>query len=617
MRSKLLTLFYFIPFLLLAQPKMEFGVAAGAANHLSDTQGTETFPKGTTAAYGVNMRYFIKPALSLKLSYTSLSLSGDETRMGIEWRDKRAFKYNNQLHEFAGILEYDFRAKKRFVDGRFYKTLSPYAYIGGAIGVVGFDVNYNIQGERNPIIPLVEINRDLKERKKTALALPFGAGLRLDLSKTISMNIETGFRPTLSDYLDGISYSGNSKLKDAYGMVMLGLNYRILPPDADNDGVLDAVDACPKDAGKRALNGCPDVDQDGIADKEDRCPTVFGSESLRGCADIDNDSVADIDDLCPNDFGDRNLKGCPDADKDGFADKDDACPTQSGRLNGCPDSDNDGLSDKDDDCPTAAGSKKFNGCPDSDDDNIIDVKDECPTVVGLAIDNGCPPKDIDGDKIIDREDRCPTVSGPREEGGCPPPDKDNDGVPDSADRCPTVSGSRNLGGCPDADGDGIEDSKDTCPKVYGTNSKGCPTREEIAVLRTTKANAAAQSQPKSYEELTSIIKKSAKRIKFNTNSDVLTKTSFVDLGKISTILKANPKYGLVISGHTDNVGNEAKNQILSEKRAKRCYEFFTTKGIAKNRLQYSGYGSSMPIMDNNTPAGRNENRRVELELQER
>ncbi|NIJ43687.1 outer membrane protein OmpA-like peptidoglycan-associated protein [Wenyingzhuangia heitensis] len=129
---------------------------------------------------------------------------------------------------------------------------------------------------------------------------------------------------------------------------------------------------------------CLDQDGDGIVDAEDKCPTEAGT--LNGCPDTDNDGVIDSKDKCPKIAG--KLNGCPDADKDGVADSKDKCPKVAGSLNGCPDTDKDGVIDSKDKCPKVAGS--LNGCPDADKDGVADSEDECPTVVGTKAHHGCP-----------------------------------------------------------------------------------------------------------------------------------------------------------------------------------------------------------------------------------
>jgi OmpA-OmpF porin, OOP family len=69
-----------------------------------------------------------------------------------------------------------------------------------------------------------------------------------------------------------------------------------------------------------------------------------------------------------------------------------------------------------------------------------------------------------------------------------------------------------------------------------------------------------------------------------------------------------------ISGHTDNIGRESKNHQLSEARAKAIVDYLIAQGIEKKRLSYKGYGSREPIDDNNTEAGRQKNRRIEVRI---
>jgi OmpA-OmpF porin, OOP family len=77
----------------------------------------------------------------------------------------------------------------------------------------------------------------------------------------------------------------------------------------------------------------------------------------------------------------------------------------------------------------------------------------------------------------------------------------------------------------------------------------------------------------------------------------------------------NPNLNLSISGHTDNVGNEANNQKLSTARAIMCMNFLKNKGVKVSRMTAQGYGSQQPIDDNSTKQGRDRNRRVEFTAQ--
>lgn len=69
-----------------------------------------------------------------------------------------------------------------------------------------------------------------------------------------------------------------------------------------------------------------------------------------------------------------------------------------------------------------------------------------------------------------------------------------------------------------------------------------------------------------------------------------------------------------ISGHTDSTGGSAMNQTLSEQRANSVRSYLIGQRVASGRLQAVGYGPRYPIASNSTAAGRQANRRVELEL---
>ncbi|HEY8484980.1 MAG TPA: OmpA family protein, partial [Longimicrobiales bacterium] len=85
------------------------------------------------------------------------------------------------------------------------------------------------------------------------------------------------------------------------------------------------------------------------------------------------------------------------------------------------------------------------------------------------------------------------------------------------------------------------------------------------------------------------------------------------LKEIGAMLKANPGLRLLIEGHTDNVGNAASNQVLSEKRAAAVKAFLEKEyGIDAGRLEARGFGDMKPVAPNDTPEGRQANRRVEL-----
>lgn len=86
------------------------------------------------------------------------------------------------------------------------------------------------------------------------------------------------------------------------------------------------------------------------------------------------------------------------------------------------------------------------------------------------------------------------------------------------------------------------------------------------------------------------------------------------LGSVAKILEANYKTQINIIGHTDSDGSDAFNRGLSVNRARSVAGYLAAKGITQNRLITSGLGEFSPIADNNTEAGKAQNRRVEMRI---
>ena len=86
------------------------------------------------------------------------------------------------------------------------------------------------------------------------------------------------------------------------------------------------------------------------------------------------------------------------------------------------------------------------------------------------------------------------------------------------------------------------------------------------------------------------------------------------LAKVSGIVLAYPSLHLAIEGHTDSVGTDDYNQQLSERRAQVVRDYFVQQGINSGAIEANGYGKTEPIATNDTPEGRQQNRRVELIL---
>jgi outer membrane protein OmpA-like peptidoglycan-associated protein len=220
----------------------------------------------------------------------------------------------------------------------------------------------------------VNKTEELQVGKKDDSYRTFGYGVNARAGFELGNVTLTGFYSQGLDNLYYAAYEGSFKHK-VYGAslgIWLGqVKEPVIIKDKDNDGIVDAKDACPLLAGTAITNGCPDKDGDGIADNNDKCPDIAGTAKYNGCP-------------------------VPDTDNDGINDEADKCPLVSGlaRYYGCPvpDTDNDGINDEEDKCPSVAGLARYDGCPvpDTDNDGVNDEEDKCPGIAGSADNNGCP-----------------------------------------------------------------------------------------------------------------------------------------------------------------------------------------------------------------------------------
>jgi len=246
------------------------------------------------------------------------------------------------------------------------------------------------------------------------------------------------------------------------------------------------------------------------------------------------------------------------------------------------DRDNDGVLDEEDECPKTPGLLALNGCPDRDKDGIKDSEDDCPDDFGLKINNGCP--DMDGDGIIDKNDECPEVPG-----------------------------LKKFKGCPDTDGDGLQDKFDDCPEEWGPIlNKGCPKLpgQDTVYIYITDTVYITDSLKIPISNLKEVFK----YVKFQSDKYILTVISKSILDQVSEYMTAKSYLRIHLTGHTDNQDSEDYNLKLSENRVKAVQKYLSDKGIVIARITIDWKGELVPISDNNTKLGREENRRVELEI---
>lgn len=236
---------------------------------------------------------------------------------------------------------------------------------------------------------------------------------------------------------------------------------------------------------------------------------------------------------------------------------------------------------------------------DADLDGVDDRFDKCPdTPEGALVDiDGCP-YDADGDGAYDGIDHCPDT--PREarvlmdEFGCPL-DADDDDVPDYLDRCAEtpLGVIADSSGCPlDSDHDGVMDALDRCPDTsqrIPVDRYGCPDYPElffIRILRTIPTGG-----------------------EINKTADVRG-----TLDSIAALMRVFGEVTATISGFTDDEGQSATNLQTSQERAEAIKKYLVLQGVNSTRLQAIGEGDDHPIDTNRSAAGRERNRRIEIEF---
>ena len=106
----------------------------------------------------------------------------------------------------------------------------------------------------------------------------------------------------------------------------------------------------------------------------------------------------------------------------------------------------------------------------------------------------------------------------------------------------------------------------------------------------------------------------SQQVHFQSARFTVLKDSFPLLDQVVQVLRDYPKMRVSIEGHTDSIGGELPNMKLSKSRAESVRNYLVGKGIAAERLEAVGYGTTKPIATNKTEKGRSQNRRTEFRI---
>ena len=101
---------------------------------------------------------------------------------------------------------------------------------------------------------------------------------------------------------------------------------------------------------------------------------------------------------------------------------------------------------------------------------------------------------------------------------------------------------------------------------------------------------------------------------FDVNKANLREASYKELNELVKYMERRSHIRVEIAGHTDNTGDKANNQKLSQQRANSVKQYLVNNGIDPSRVEAKGYGESRPVANNNTEKGRQKNRRTEVHI---
>ncbi|HUR40836.1 MAG TPA: OmpA family protein [Verrucomicrobiae bacterium] len=180
-------------------------------------------------------------------------------------------------------------------------------------------------------------------------------------------------------------------------------------------------------------------------------------------------------------------------------------------------------------------------------------------------------------------------------------DSDSDGVLDGDDTCPGTAAGATVDekGCPksvreipvenDGDKDGVSNVRDDCPDTQAglkVDEHGCVVAQNTTIRGLT----------------------------FELNSARLTSLGRTTLDGVTQTLAQQEDLRVEIAGHTDSIGSEAYNTLLSQQRSDSVKAYLVGKGIDGDRMTAVGYGELEPVASNDTDEGRKANRRVEFRI---
>lgn len=213
---KLLAVLCLLPFITFAQNQLDIGLLLGYSNYLGDLVPPVFTFNHSNVSFGVVGRKQMTKEFSLRSNLIFAKIEGDDAYYNRN--TIRNTKFKGDIVEFSFMGEYDPYEKRRHPkEGGFAKTMSPYVFLGLGLTYANPKVVYG-----NPDNPDARaINNELH------ISLPIGVGVKNDITDQLFIGVEWGARFTTTDYLDGVSITGDEKNNDVYLIGGVTLGYRI------------------------------------------------------------------------------------------------------------------------------------------------------------------------------------------------------------------------------------------------------------------------------------------------------------------------------------------------------------------------------------------------------
>jgi len=413
---------------------------------------------------------------------------------------------------------------------------------------------------------------------------PFGVGVHTPIKPGTMLEITAAYNLTNTNQLDGGLTNKDDnwltgKKQDAFYSLTAGLSFYNAGPQERKPAPVPKVEPVvvppPKPVEVQVTPPPPPPKPVVVQDPK--------------AMDSDGDGISDFDETNVYKSDPMN----PDTDGDGLKDGAEVRQYKTDPLN--PDTDGDGLRDG-----AEVNQYKTNPLnPDTDGDGLKDGEE----VTQYKTD---PLKsDTDGDGLKDGEEVTQYKTNPLN------PDTDADGLTDGAEVNQHKTNPLN----PDTDGDGLKDGAEV--SQYRTNPLDKDTDKGT---KEDGAEVAENTDPLDPKDDVMVLKEGTKfsleGILFDTAKATIKPVSSEILEKAYAALTANPTVKVRIVGHTDNVGSAASNLTLSRQRAESVMNWLIKRGIAADRLTAIGKGLTEPRATNDTPEGRQLNRRIEFEVVE-